>query len=230
MLNKAVKRKISRPEISVLMPTYNRVKLIQPAIRSILEQTHKNLQLIIYDDGSTDTTHKVISNIKDKRIKYIRNKENKGCAYARNQLLAACDTEIACWMDSDDISHVKRLEIQYEAMRLGKHHMTACRFQFFVRMKKEAYKDKPKCGSGKFAHASVMFKTQDVLNVGLKKSVGGSDATWLRNMKEKFGKCHSVPEVLYFVRRHNNRVGVWKRSPGKNPEWHARMMKYRNGK
>ncbi len=218
------------PKISALMPTYNRAKLIQPAIRSILDQTHKNLELIIYDDGSTDSTPRVIDNIRDKRIRYIRSRDNKGCAYARNQLMAMCDTSIACWMDSDDISHALRLAKQYEAMRVGKHHMTACRFSQFTTMKAGAWKGKPRKGGGKFAHASVMFKMKDVLSVGLKKSVGGSDATWLRNMKTKFGICHNVQEILYFVRRHNNRVGVWKKSPGKNPEWHARMMKYRNDK
>ena len=58
--------------ISVLVPTYNRAHMIGKAIKSLLEQTHSNLQIIIVDDGSTDNTSEVVKGFGDKRIDYYK--------------------------------------------------------------------------------------------------------------------------------------------------------------
>ncbi len=63
--------------ISVIIPTYNSAPLIERAIRSILEQTYKPLEIIVVDDGSTDNTRKVVKSIGDPAVKYCY-KENGG--------------------------------------------------------------------------------------------------------------------------------------------------------
>ena len=65
-----------KPLISVTIATYNRAHLLPRAIRSILNQTYKNFELIIVDDCSTDNTKEVLESFTDERIIYHRNKKN----------------------------------------------------------------------------------------------------------------------------------------------------------
>ena len=63
---------IKNPTVSVIIPTYNRANLVAKAIKSVLNQTYKDFEIIIVDDGSTDNTGEIIRGFKDKRIKYIK--------------------------------------------------------------------------------------------------------------------------------------------------------------
>ena len=98
--------------ISILMPVYNRQMFVSSAVYSILNQTYKNIKLVIYDDGSTDNTVSIIEQIKDSRISIFKGDKNKGVAYARNKLLEFYDTKYAAWQDSDDLSNKHRIEMQ----------------------------------------------------------------------------------------------------------------------
>lgn len=73
---------MSKPTISVVLPTYNRAEIISIAIKSVLNQTYKNFELIVMDNASTDNTAAVVQSFKDKRIKYVKNRVNLG--YPRN--------------------------------------------------------------------------------------------------------------------------------------------------
>ncbi len=95
-----MKEKI-RPVFSVLLPVYNREKLIARAIDSILAQTLSDFQLIIIDDGSTDCTRKIIQGYEDDRIEYYY-KENGGQNSALNLGLKKAQGEYIAFCDSDD--------------------------------------------------------------------------------------------------------------------------------
>ncbi|MBU3840461.1 MAG: glycosyltransferase, partial [Candidatus Ruminococcus intestinipullorum] len=71
--------------ISVIIPVYNVEKYIQSCIESIIDQTYKNIEIILVDDGSTDSSGKICDSyqVKDKRIKVIH-KKNGGLSDARN--------------------------------------------------------------------------------------------------------------------------------------------------
>ena len=105
------------PEISVIMATYNRKKYVARAIESILNQTYKDFEFIIVDDGSDDGSSDVIIQYadKDKRIKYIK-QENKGQAHARNTGASHSHCKYIAFMDDDDISVPQRLEKQFKFM------------------------------------------------------------------------------------------------------------------
>lgn len=88
--------------VSVIMPVYNRVGIVERAIDSVLNQTYTNFELLIIDDGSTDGTRELLQNIHDNRIKLIFSKTNKGASAARNIGLNKCSGEYIFYLDSDN--------------------------------------------------------------------------------------------------------------------------------
>lgn len=105
---------MKKPKVSVLMPAYNSEKYISEAIESILNQTYKDFEFIIINDGSTDKTANIIKEYagKDKRIKFINHKKNTGISKTRNDLLKMAKGEYLAYLDSDDIAINTRLKKQ----------------------------------------------------------------------------------------------------------------------
>jgi glycosyltransferase involved in cell wall biosynthesis len=96
----AVRRIFSVPEVSIILPTYNRIDVIGRAIASIIVQTHTDWELLVVDDGSTDGTIERLEGL-DPRIRFIR-QANQGVAAARNTGLSAAMGRYIAFMDSDD--------------------------------------------------------------------------------------------------------------------------------
>lgn len=90
------------PKVTVIIPTYNRAHLIQKSIQSVLNQSYRNLELIIVDDSNDDTEIKV-KEIKDERLLYIKNPQRMGVSVARNIAIKAANGEFIAFQDSDDI-------------------------------------------------------------------------------------------------------------------------------
>ena len=70
--------------ISIIIPTYNRARVLPRAIDSVLKQTYENWELIIIDDGSTDNTQEILQSYHDHRLRYIQHEKNKGVTAAKN--------------------------------------------------------------------------------------------------------------------------------------------------
>ena len=87
--------------ISVVIPTYNRARVILRAINSVIRQTYTNFELIVVDDGSTDDTKKIVLSIQDERIRYEYQK-NQGAQVARNTGLNMAQGKYVAFLDSDD--------------------------------------------------------------------------------------------------------------------------------
>lgn len=100
-------------KISVLLPVFNAAKTLKEAIKSILEQTYTNFELIIINDGSSDNSSEIIKLFDDNRIIYIENTENKGLIYTLNKGIAVSQGKYIARMDADDIAINTRLEKQY---------------------------------------------------------------------------------------------------------------------
>ena len=93
------------------MPTYNHVRYIGEAIRSVLNQTYPDWELIIVDDGSTDSTGGVVAHFDDTRLRYVY-QTNKGVSEARNVGIATSSGEFLAFLDADDMYHPGKLETQ----------------------------------------------------------------------------------------------------------------------
>ncbi len=100
--------------ISIIIATYNRSKLLPRAIGSILDQTYSDWELVIVDDGSTDSTETVVHDIKDSRIKYFKLDKNRGATYARNYGLDLISGDYFLVWDSDDVLYPNALEVVYD--------------------------------------------------------------------------------------------------------------------
>lgn len=103
--------------VSVIVPTYNRANLLGETIRSILNQSYKNLELIIVDDGSTDNTEEVIISFTDDRIIYIKTQNWGGPARPRNIGIKKAKGEYLAFSDDDDIWMENKLKIQIEKIK-----------------------------------------------------------------------------------------------------------------
>jgi glycosyltransferase involved in cell wall biosynthesis len=102
----------SNPLVTVVIPTYNRVALVQQAIASVIAQTYTNWELIIVDDGSDDGTPEVISKMNDPRIKLLTKPHVGNIALLRNAGVDEGTGEWLAFLDSDDIWIPRKLEIQ----------------------------------------------------------------------------------------------------------------------
>ncbi len=98
------------PKVSVIMTVYNGEKYLREAIDSIINQTFKDFEFIIVNDGSTDRTGKILASYKDPRIKVIT-QEHQGMAQGRNKGVESSSGEYIAIMDADDISLPTRLEV-----------------------------------------------------------------------------------------------------------------------
>jgi len=108
--------KQQKEKVSIIIPTYNRAHLIERSIRSILNQTYEDFELLIVDDGSTDNTKEVVEGIVDARIRYISCATNGGAAKARNVGIAEAKYDYIAFQDSDDEWHPDKLEKQMKVM------------------------------------------------------------------------------------------------------------------
>lgn len=100
------------PKISVIVPVYNVEMYIQQCIDSIVNQTFTDFELILVDDGSTDSSGTICDNYctNDNRIRVIHQK-NQGQSYARNEAIAIAKGDFFCFVDADDVIHPQMLEI-----------------------------------------------------------------------------------------------------------------------
>lgn len=109
------------PKVSVIIPVYNTERYVTAAIESILEQTLKDIEIIIIDDGSTDYSLKLVSQIAalDKRIQLF-SKKNEGPSEARNMGLKIAKGQYIYYMDSDDLLEKDALWTCYERCEKNK--------------------------------------------------------------------------------------------------------------
>lgn len=198
--------------VSIIMPAYNCDKYITYSIKSVLDQTYDNWELLICDDGSSDKTIEIVQNYIDEdcRIKLFINKTNLGVSATRNKLLEKASGQWIAFLDSDDIWANNKLEIQLNAAQKNK-----VDFLFtgasYINEKGEFYK-------GKFLiPTEVSYETlrlQNVIScssVLLNKSLindirFGNDsihedfAMWLSILKQKNVNAYGINESLLIYR------------------------------
>lgn len=108
------------PLVSVIIPCYNAEKYVEQAVRSIMEQSYKNLEILITDDCSTDNTLTILQKLanEDSRIKIFQNETNQRIVKTLNALIKNSHGKYIARMDADDISLPERIEKQVELLEM----------------------------------------------------------------------------------------------------------------
>lgn len=107
---------MTKPFVSVIIPTFNRKQLCKRAVASVINQTYTNFELIVVDDCSTDGTSAeyLFGKNRDQKYLYLRNKINAGVSKSRNTGVSRSPAEWVSFLDSDDEWHREKLEKQVE--------------------------------------------------------------------------------------------------------------------
>ena len=202
------------PNISVLLPAFNAEKYIEHAIQSILNQTYSNFELIILNDGSSDSTEEIIKSFKDTRILYINNEQNIGLVSTLNKGLKLAKGKYIARMDADDISYIDRFSKQYLFLENNPSYIicSSSRRNFNDSNNREHISYMPVSDSAirissifgtPFTHPAVMFRKEIVLENILfyDKSFKYTQDydLWIRMLK--YGKGYNFNEALLAYRK-----------------------------
>lgn len=209
--------------VSVIMSTYNTEEtLLKQAIDSILNQTFKDFEFIIVNDGSTLDQLKVINSFRDNRIKIINNKKNLGLPKSLNTAIEQAKGKYIARMDSDDISFPERLEKQVRYLEENEEIDIIGSFAKFIGESKKfsltpmtSYKYvKVMLLTGTtLLHPTVMMRKEFLVTHNLRYNENfryAQDFELWSRCAEK-GKVEILPEVLLYLRKHKKQVSTQKK-------------------
>ena len=204
--------------ISVIMSVYNDEKYLDASINSILEQTYKNFEFIILNDGSTDRSSEIIFKYqkKDSRIKYI-NGNRLGLTKKLNLGIKESNYNFIARHDSDDISRKDRLEKQINFFKLNPEYTLCGSYAEIINDKGSVLRKIKTVSSDKnikkklnysniFIHSSVMINKNNFKNLyyDIRFQVSQDYELWSRIAKNN--KCYIIPDFLVKNRRHISNI------------------------
>lgn len=180
------------PLVSIIMPCYNAESTIGVALRSLLKQTWRNIEIIVVDDCSSDGTMAVVKELSeiDHRITLLSTEENSGPYVARNVALEQCRGELVTCNDADDWSHPQKIEAQVYYLANNPHVVAASSRQ--VRATPDLFfHRRGKAGFFIFDNMSSLMFRKDVVKseLGSWDSVRfGADSEFVKRLQLVFGR------------------------------------------
>lgn len=194
--------------LTVLMPLYNCSSYVSYAISSILNQSFRDFELLIIDDGSSDGSAEEIKRHHDPRIKYVR-LEHAGLSHALNYGLKIASNDLIARMDADDLSAPLRLEKQMKYFRQGSPNLVLSswyavfrnnRVDYVIRTPQQHLQIRERLLlHSDILHSGVCYNRKSILKAGgYNCDVYEDYELWLR-LKDK-AIFHTIPEVLIFQR------------------------------
>jgi glycosyltransferase involved in cell wall biosynthesis len=209
---------VGAPAVTVLLPVYNGEKYLRPAIDSVLAQTYRNFELLIINDGSSDSTEAIIQSYRDDRIVYVRNERNLGLIATLNRGLDLARGIYVARMDADDVSLPRRLDRQVGFMdanpRLaasGSAYQVLLHGHVVRRAVLPTDSTDLKCRSlfnCPLAHPTVIMRRDVLRNAALRYSPGyphSEDyALWVGLLDEH--ELANLPDALVKIRSHRGQV------------------------
>ncbi len=204
------------PHVSVVMPVYNGERYLRQSVESILNQTWRDFEFIIVDDGSIDTTLQILREYNDERIVLLRHSTNLGVAESRNRGIAQARGQYIACMDADDIAFPQRLELQVRFLEQNPQIVLVGGATTMIDEKgAPAETIRFPCDSREiedllihsncFAQSTVMMRTEAFRSLGGYRFPLAEDYDlWLR-MAERY-ELANLPEPVLFYRVHSDQI------------------------
>jgi hypothetical protein len=188
--------------VTVIMTAYNTGAHVESALRSILDQSHQNLEIMVIDDASTDETLNILLRLarQDKRVKIVSSKVNHGTYWSKNWCLMHARGEYVAFHDSDDVSHPDRIRLQLGAFQKWQD-MKACtvRWQRIVEGSDDSVLMEGK--ASRMALISLMIKRKPVIErAGYFDCIRiAADSEYIARLGHLFGRkgVRNLRHVLY---------------------------------
>ncbi|MFQ5454935.1 MAG: glycosyltransferase family 2 protein [Nitrospirota bacterium] len=201
--------KISSPMVSLIMGVYNGDKYLKESIGSILNQSFRDFEFIIINDGSTDKTGEILEGYNDERLTIIKQEENKGLTFSLNIAIDYMRGRYIARMDADDISLPERLEKQVQFLEdyseyglVGVTDEVIDKNGKTIGIEPRLLEDKEiKKGlilGNQFCHGSVMFRREIIEKIGkydYSLRYSQDYEFWLR--VSRIYKIANLPDILY---------------------------------
>lgn len=200
--------------VSVIIPVYNGQQYLKESIESVLLQKSVAFELIIVDDGSTDSTREVVSTYVDNKIVRYVYQENQGLAASRNKGISIASGNYIAFNDADDIWVEDKLSTQMAIMETQPSvEMISGRVRQFISP------EIPETEHGKYTFLDVdmqtnlipcslfrgeVFVKHGMFDTNLKI---GQDMSWLLQAKNMGLIIHPLPKLVYYRRLHPNNIG-----------------------
>jgi len=232
---------MEKSKISVILATYNNEAYIKGSIESVLNQTYQNFELIIIDDASNDLTSEIISKIKNKKIKYIRNKKNLGLVKCLNKGLEIAKGEFIARIDGDDVAVRNRFKKQLDFLKARKDIKAVGTFAQeideqgnkgkiikFPKNSREIRKVIPQYIP--FLHPTLMFRRSVFEEIGNydERFKYAQDHDLMLRITGKF-KTANIPQVLLLYRKHAKSISFERMSEQLKLAFFARLKALKNG-
>ena len=206
------------PRISVLIPAHNCAPFVESAVRSILDQSYRDIEVLIADDGSTDGTWRILERLArdDERIHLYRNERNIGLARTLNLLVNAARGEYVARLDADDVSLPQRLERQLRFMEIHELSFTGTWARTFG-LRRDYVLSFPVTDAeirahllfqSAFGHYTVMARRELFLRHPYRPEAGRAEDydLWVRISAD--ARMGNLPEPLVLYRQHASQVSV----------------------
>ena len=200
--------------VSVILSTYNSEETIEESLVSLLNQTYKNLEILISDDGSTDKTKEICKKfqLNDERILLFSNKKNIGLTKSLNSLAQKASGSLIARQDADDISLPERIEKQVQFMNRKKLDAVTTRslvmqnnkkrpgISFYIPDKLLINKKNP------FIHGTLIIKKNVFKEIGYydERFYFAQDYKLFHDLLNKGYKVKTLNEALYILNTENN--------------------------
>lgn len=195
------------PLVSVYIPTYNRLGLLGRAIESALNQTYKNIEVLVVDDGSSDGTQEFLAELerKERRVRVVEKKGQRGPCSSRNLAIREASGEFVAGLDDDDYFHPDRISLLMSRYDKKMAFITSNHYVISERGNKRSSllsrRLTKRLLSLRNASGQILAERKKILAVGgYDESLRASQDIdlWLR-LVLRFGPAYRVSRCLYFV-------------------------------